>query len=1147
MRLSQIVSVVFVGAIAALIAITSATPDKPSEPELPPLLKDPEPVEIKMEPGDKPVSSVTIPPKETTPPQQREGVIAERGYERILHGRRSAVMRVTWSRIQHEGEWVIRDVTRDNHRSSRNMGGHHDTFETRTRSDLLRTESGELISMTTKTQQGDRLDTQVVTRVGDGYRVEIDVGGNRESFVVDTNGPVHLDAESFLVPKIVAGEAKPGDRFTMRILSVGQKKVIESLLRVVGQDDEGPGLKVAQYTQGSTTLWWFAKDGAVVRNRYGDTIIRRADHLKLTDLPRRPAVYPITVRANIDLPRLFTNRKMVVDVRVRTDDTIQLPEIPENPFTQVVKKEGNTLRLLLTQHDDPLANTPYPLPKDHDPALDEFLKATPLMEVDDPLVRSHAKRAVRDAKDMRTAAANISDYVFRMLCGLGSPDIGQPTAKQILQEPAGDCSEHCLLFTALCRAAGVPARRCSGFVCIGGDWGGHAWCEIWVGKWIGADPTTNEIGTRARYIFCTRQDDTEIKGATIHAGRTRIFIRSAEYDDGKIDFESGKLDRTVFTGVRFVKLPEDWRIEHTGAMTSLRTPDFRIDAHFQPDQGYRALDMLRFGSSRRTIIAGRPALMGKYSNVTMWRIPTGRQILNLRVTADGNVPFGGKPYRLTGQFSDIESSSLLAASDNKAKLSGVVAGSFAFSGTKIDELSQAEIEIESPAISAFGTDASDVKGSARYDQERLALQLTGRALDGSFALSGTALGGTALGGTALGGTALGQQPDLSDLTIEGRIKTQDVQLGALRRLMQATELPELEGTAQLDLTFKVVGPSLSPTCRGRFVVNDLRWGRRNLVSSASAELVLSNDAIRIENVAAQFAEGTATGEITIMRASNNKTFRLALRNIRARRLAQFGPRALSSLDGRVNLLLEGKADQDWRGRGQVDMSRADLAGMSIQRLRIPFQWAFLPQRSNWILVARDAHANFARGRVSADLQMLVGRRLDVKCAGRLERISLTTLLRRAPGVVDSVGGTLSAQFQFGGRDVRSLNDVTGKYHGKVVQSRVLMLPIFREMAASLGLGTLTRKFDVAEVEGRLSRGGVLRLDRVTLANNNLQMDAAGRIWLNGRIDLDVAAHVGEFAVETALGGASAQGGRHHPGLVDPLSGSLAARRRWLAL
>ena len=43
-----------------------------------------------------------------------------------------------------------------------------------------------------------------------------------------------------------------------------------------------------------------------------------------------------------------------------------------------------------------------------------------------------------------------------LLAGLGSPSMAEPTAVQILKNPAGDCSEHCLLFTTLCRAAGIP-------------------------------------------------------------------------------------------------------------------------------------------------------------------------------------------------------------------------------------------------------------------------------------------------------------------------------------------------------------------------------------------------------------------------------------------------------------------------------------------------------------------------------------------------------------------------------------------------------------------------------------------------------------------------------------------------------------------
>lgn len=477
------------------------------------------------------------------------------------------------------------------------------------------------------------------------------------------------------------------------------------------------------------------------------------------------------------------------------------------------------------------------------------------------------------------------------------------------------------------------------------------------------------------------------------------------------------------------------------------------------------------------------------------------EVLGGRVTGEGTVPFDGNPYQLKGEFEDIESGSLLAGSANKAQLSGAVSGTFTLSGAKVDELSVAELQIRAPTISAFGMQATKVEGSATYDAERIGLQLRGRALDGLFVLNGT---------------ASGEQTDLSDLTIEGRIKTQDIQLASLRRLMKTTELPNLEGTAELDLRFKVAGPSLDPTCRGSCGITDLRWGRTNVLAEARAELILSDDAIRIQNVSARFAEGTATGEITVMRKSNERTFRLALNNVRARRLTRFGPRALSDLDGRVNLILEGTEDRDWRGRGQLDMSRAEFAGKAIQRLRVPFQWAYLPQDNRWLVLSRDAHANVARGRVSTDLLLAVGRRVDFKCRGRLERINLTTLLRGVPGVSHAVDGTLSATFKLGGRDVRSLNDVTGSYQGRVVDSRVLMLPILREMAAALGLGQVTRKFDVAEIQGRLSRGGILRIDRMSVANDRLQMDASGRMWLNGRIDLDVTAHVGEFALETAL-------------------------------
>ena len=75
----------------------------------------------------------------------------------------------------------------------------------------------------------------------------------------------------------------------------------------------------------------------------------------------------------------------------------------------------------------------------------------------------------------------------------------------MLQNGAGDCTEHAVLVVALMRAAGIPARVVDGIV-FASDRGGqgmagyHAWAEIWLGQWIGVDATVDETGTSARYL-----------------------------------------------------------------------------------------------------------------------------------------------------------------------------------------------------------------------------------------------------------------------------------------------------------------------------------------------------------------------------------------------------------------------------------------------------------------------------------------------------------------------------------------------------------------------------------------------------------------------------------------------------------------------
>jgi len=575
------------------------------------------------------------------PVQRTTALIAERAYENQLGGRRAGVFVVQWSWAEYEGQRVVKDVTRTRTRTARMMGHMRDIFETRTETTILRTEDGDLLHMEETADQGDRKDRSVTRRTKSGYAISMSVGGNRESFEIETPGPTKVDAESFLGPKIRSGEASPGTTFTYRVLAPGRRTSLTATARVEEQDDEGPGLRVRVTVDGRDTLWWFAPDGSVMRLRVGDTVIRRADDLTLEDLPRSPAAYSITLPSNIDLPRLFTARTLVVDVNVDIDETVQPPRIPENPFTEVIGKSANGIRLRLKSYDSRDVNVALPIAPD---GFEEFLKPTPLMEVDDPELEAIARGILAQHDDARGAATAISDYVFRLL-RKGSSDIGEPTAKQILRDRGGDCSEHALLFTALCRSAGIPARRCSGYVCIGNDWGGHAWCEIWVGTWIGADPTTNEIGTRARYIFCGRQDDPGMRTAAINADRTRIIIREAEFSDGVVELDSGRpIDPVVFTGIRLGPLPDGWRVtrgRRLGRQMSVVSDTVRVDAFVEPDHGYRALDILRqyrLGGSRRTKFGGRDAIVRKTSRNTTWLVPLGRQNLWVHATATGGIP-----------------------------------------------------------------------------------------------------------------------------------------------------------------------------------------------------------------------------------------------------------------------------------------------------------------------------------------------------------------------------------------------------------------------------------------------------------------------------------------------------------------------------
>ena len=57
-----------------------------------------------------------------------------------------------------------------------------------------------------------------------------------------------------------------------------------------------------------------------------------------------------------------------------------------------------------------------------------------------------------------------------------------------------------MLYVALARAIGLPARTDAGLVYLRGHFYYHAWPEVWLGQWVAVDPTFGQFPADASHL-----------------------------------------------------------------------------------------------------------------------------------------------------------------------------------------------------------------------------------------------------------------------------------------------------------------------------------------------------------------------------------------------------------------------------------------------------------------------------------------------------------------------------------------------------------------------------------------------------------------------------------------------------------------------
>lgn len=301
----------------------------------------------------------------------------------------------------------------------------------------------------------------------------------------------------------------------LRVRDLEQKFLGRERMAGAGVEAEVSVVSEAEVGDRIAAEYRVADDGRVVEIRIGGSIVARPeteatvkklDVIDLFNLSRVPLPGPLPRT----VPATVTYRLAGLPPAFRKPDGRQT--FAPGPGGSALL----TVKARLPAAVDPRKDTPRSAPSP-DP---ELVSPSPVVDSDHPAVVKLAQEVAGDVPGRYAAALRLSEAVNRRL--EKAYGASQDRASDVLASGKGDCTEHSVLFVALARALGIPARQVHGLVYAryadAKDalyW--HAWAEILSGgEWIAIDPTFGQPVADATHLALgigTQVDTVGLLGA----------------------------------------------------------------------------------------------------------------------------------------------------------------------------------------------------------------------------------------------------------------------------------------------------------------------------------------------------------------------------------------------------------------------------------------------------------------------------------------------------------------------------------------------------------------------------------------------------------------------------------------------------------
>ena len=338
-------------------------------------------------------------------------------------------------------------------------------------------------------------------------KLALDSGGHKsERILVLTQAPYLLAA---LKPYVVTQQLETGKKFlfaTFDPSTLSQQVttvVIEGRERIRVGDRLEPAIRLRQSFRGISVVSWVDGHGRTLKEESpaGLSIVRQ-ERREAMDLPARAVSLDIVAQTAIPLTTAITDAQTKDRLRLRLGG-INLANFPLHGGRQTLA--GDQLEIRLEKPQQPTAQK-IPVKETR---LASYLQPTPFLQADHPNIQALAAKIIGGETNAHSAAIKIKDWVYKNIAK--EPTVSIPTALEVLQTRKGDCNEHTVLFNALARAAGIPAKTVVGVVYLRGAFYYHAWSEIWLGEWVSLDSVLNQFPADVTHIkFLEGEIDRQI-------------------------------------------------------------------------------------------------------------------------------------------------------------------------------------------------------------------------------------------------------------------------------------------------------------------------------------------------------------------------------------------------------------------------------------------------------------------------------------------------------------------------------------------------------------------------------------------------------------------------------------------------------------